>query len=80
MKPLSKPLANHFCLFTLQHPKTVEETEDVSKVPYASAVGCLMYVMVCARPDLAYAVNVVSKCMANSGRRHWDVVKWISNT
>jgi hypothetical protein len=53
VKPVSTPLANHFCLFTLQCPKTVEEIEDMYKVPYASAMGCLMYAMVCTRLDLA---------------------------
>ena len=48
--------------------KAVEETEDMFKVPYASAMGCLMYVMVCTRPDLAHAMSVVSKYMANPGR------------
>jgi hypothetical protein len=76
-KLVSTPLANHFRLSTSQCPKTVEETEDMSKVPYASAVGCLMYAMVCTRPDLAHAVSVVSKYMANPGKQHWDVVKWI---
>jgi hypothetical protein len=64
-KPVSTPLANHLCLSTSQCPKTVEETEDMSKVLYASAVGCLMYTTVCTRPDLAQAVSVVSKYMAN---------------
>jgi hypothetical protein len=74
-KPVSTHLANHFRLSTSQCPKTVEETEDMSKVPYASAVGCLMYAMVCTRLDLAQAVNMVSKFMANPGRQHWDAVK-----
>ena len=69
-KLVSTPLANYFCLSTLQCPKTVKEIEDISKVPYANVVGCLMYVMVCTRPDLAHAVNVVSKYMANLGRQH----------
>jgi hypothetical protein len=69
-KPVSTPLANHFCLSTSQCPKTVEETEDMSKVPYASVVGCLMYAMVCTWPDLAHAVSVVSKYMANPGKQH----------
>jgi hypothetical protein len=76
-KLVSTPLANHFRLSTSQCPKTVEETEDMSKVPYASAVGCLMYAMVCTKPDLAHAVSVVSKYMANPGKQHWDAVKWI---
>ena len=69
------PLVNHFHLSTSQCPKTVEETEDMSKVSYASTVGCLMYAMICTRLDLAHAVNVVSKYMANPRRQHWDAVK-----
>ena len=76
-KVVSTPLANHFKLSTRQCPSTKEEVEDMSKVPYASAVGCLMYAMVCTRPDLAHAVSVVSKYMANPGRQHCDGVKWI---
>jgi hypothetical protein len=76
-KLVSTPLVNHFRLSTLQCQKTVEETEDMSKVPYVSAVGCLMYTMVCTRPDLAHTVSVVSKYMANPGKYHWDVVKQI---
>uniref|UniRef100_A0A2N9GPK2 Reverse transcriptase Ty1/copia-type domain-containing protein n=1 Tax=Fagus sylvatica TaxID=28930 RepID=A0A2N9GPK2_FAGSY len=40
-------------------------------------VGCLMYAMVCTRPDLAHAVSTVSRYMANPGREHWNAVKWI---
>ncbi|KAE8712235.1 hypothetical protein F3Y22_tig00110259pilonHSYRG00008 [Hibiscus syriacus] len=31
----------------------------MAKVPYSNAVGCLMYVMVCTRPDLAHVVSQV---------------------
>jgi hypothetical protein len=76
-KPVSTPLANYFRLSTSQCPMTVEETEDMSKVPYANAVGYLMYAMVCTRPDLTHAVSVVSKYMANPGKQHWNAIKWI---
>ncbi|KAL0403199.1 UNVERIFIED_CONTAM: Retrovirus-related Pol polyprotein from transposon TNT 1-94 [Sesamum radiatum] len=56
-KPMSTPLANHFKLSLKQCLKTDREIEDMAKVPYASAVGCLMYAMVCTRPDLAHAVS-----------------------
>ena len=46
-------------------------------VPYASAVDSLMYVMVCTRPDIAHAVGVVSRYMANPGKEHWEAVKWL---
>ena len=49
----------------------------MSKVPYASAVGSLMYAMVCTRPDIAHAVGVVSRFLSNPGKEHWEGVKWI---
>ncbi|KAL0440382.1 UNVERIFIED_CONTAM: Retrovirus-related Pol polyprotein from transposon TNT 1-94 [Sesamum latifolium] len=76
-KPMSTPLANHFKLSSQQCPKTNREIEDMTKVPYASAVGCLMYAIVCTRPDLAHAVSQVCKYMSKPGRHHWEAVKWI---
>ncbi|RVW81868.1 hypothetical protein CK203_050855 [Vitis vinifera] len=38
--------------------KIDDEVKDMSKVPYVSVVGCLMYAMVCTRLDLAHAVSV----------------------
>jgi hypothetical protein len=49
----------------------------MSRVPYSSVVGSLMYVMVCSRPDLSYAMSLVSRYMANLGKEHWTVVQWI---
>ena len=46
-----------------QCPKTQEKEEDMSRVPYASAIGSLMYAMVCTRPDIAHAVGVLSRYM-----------------
>jgi len=31
----------------------------MSRVLYASAIGSLMYAMVCTRPDLAYTISTV---------------------
>ena len=46
-----------------QCPKTQEEEEDMSRVPYASAIGSLMYAIVYTRPDIAHAVGVLSRYM-----------------
>ncbi|GKB24641.1 retrovirus-related pol polyprotein from transposon TNT 1-94 [Tanacetum coccineum] len=40
-------------------------------------IGSVMYVMVCTRLDIAYAVGVVSRFMSNPRREHWEVVKWL---
>ncbi|KAI4332243.1 hypothetical protein L6164_017167 [Bauhinia variegata] len=57
-KPVSTPLALHFKLSASQCPKTKEEEEYMSKVPYSNAVGSLMYAMVCTRPDISHAVGI----------------------
>jgi hypothetical protein len=49
----------------------------MSRVPYPSVVGSLMYAMVCTRPDIAHVVGVVSRYMNNLGKEHWEAVKWI---
>ncbi|KAL0318291.1 UNVERIFIED_CONTAM: Retrovirus-related Pol polyprotein from transposon TNT 1-94 [Sesamum angustifolium] len=54
-KSVSTPLPNHVKLSSEQCPKTDREIEDMAKVPYASAVGYLMYAMLCTYPDLAHA-------------------------
>eukprot|EP00253_Pinus_taeda_P025266 PITA_25266 len=56
-------------------PKTQEEEEDMSHVPYASAVSSLMYAMVCTRPDIAHAVGVWRRFMSKPGKEHWTAVK-----
>ncbi|CAA0822792.1 Uncharacterized mitochondrial protein AtMg00810 [Striga hermonthica] len=75
--PVSTPLANHFKLSVDQCPKSDKETQDIVEIPYASAVGCLMYAIVCTRPDLAHAVGQVGKYMSRPGKQHWESVKWI---
>ena len=47
----------------------------MSRVPYASAVGSLMYAMVCTRPDITHAVGVLSRFMSKLGKEHWIPVK-----
>ena len=76
-KLVSTPLGSHFKLNKEQSPKTEEKMDHMSKVPYASAIGSLMYAMVCTRPEIAHAVGVVSKFMSRPGKQHWEAVKWI---
>jgi hypothetical protein len=69
-KPVSTPIAPHFKLSSSQSPSTDSDFEYMSKVPYSSVVGSLMYAMVCSRPDLSYAMSLVSRYMVNHGKEH----------
>eukprot|EP00253_Pinus_taeda_P022748 PITA_22748 len=77
VKPISTPFSSHFKLSKEMCPKTQEDVDYMSKVPYASVVGSLMYAMVFTRPNIAHAVGVVSRYMNNPEKEHWMAVKWI---
>ena len=42
-------------------------------------MGSLMYVMLCARPDICFTVDIMSKYQSNPCLKHWTVVKHILN-
>ena len=44
-------------------------------IPYASAMGSLMYLMLCTRPNIFFAVGMVSRYQSNLGAKHWTTVK-----
>ena len=58
-------------------PKTLEEKEKITKVPYANTVGSLMYVMMCTCPDICYDVGLVSPYQSNTSQKHWMNIKRI---
>ena len=58
-------------------PKTPIEIEAMRRIPYASAVGSLMYAMLCTRPDICFAVGMVARYQSNPGQGHWIAVKKI---
>ncbi|GJT52998.1 retrovirus-related pol polyprotein from transposon TNT 1-94 [Tanacetum coccineum] len=76
-KPISTPFPTNIKLSSKMSPSSEKERMEMSRVPYASAVGSLMFAMICTRPDIAHAVGVVSRYMAEPGKKHWEAVKRI---
>ena len=76
-KAIRKPLPGHLKLTKEMCPKTQEGEDKMSKVPYASAIGSLMYAMVCTRLDFAHIVGVISRYMIHPRIEHWNAIKWI---
>ncbi|KAK9020325.1 hypothetical protein V6N11_054814 [Hibiscus sabdariffa] len=56
-------------------PSTPQEREQMTQIPYASAIGSIMYAMICTRPDLSYALSMTSRYQENPGEGHWIAVK-----
>ncbi|CAJ2628030.1 unnamed protein product [Trifolium pratense] len=76
-KVVNTPLGHHSKLSIKQCPQSEDERKKMESTPYASGVGSIMYGMVCSRPDLSYAISVVSRFMANPGQVHWQALKWV---
>ena len=53
-----------------QSPKTPEDKALMERIPYASTIGSIMYTMICTRPDVAYALSVMSRFQADPGEKH----------
>jgi hypothetical protein len=74
-KPRSTPLPAGLILSADDSPKNKDELDDMKNVPYRQALGSLMWLQVATRPDLSYAVNLLSRYANNPGRRHWEALK-----
>lgn len=76
-KALSTPVCKGVNLSKVMCPQNEEEAREMRDVPYAQAVGSLMYAMTTTRPDICHAVGLVSRYQSNPGKAHWQAVKRI---
>ena len=54
------------------------------EVPYLSAIGALMYLANCTRPDISFSVNLLARYSSAPTRRHWKgiqhILRYLSGT
>ncbi|GKC67059.1 zinc finger, CCHC-type containing protein [Tanacetum coccineum] len=49
----------------------------VSQLEYSRVIGCLMYAMICIRPDIAFVVGKLSRYTSNPGTQHWQAIQMV---
>nr|GEW30428.1 retrotransposon protein, putative, Ty1-copia subclass [Tanacetum cinerariifolium] len=80
----SIPMQEKLKLSKSQGASTPAEMKRMQNVPYASAVGSIMYDMRCTRPDVAFAQKITSRFQQNPGDIHWttvkNILKYLRNT
>ncbi|CAI7889351.1 unnamed protein product [Closterium sp. NIES-53] len=62
--PQATPLSTRHSLSALPSDESVEPSG-----PYPELVGCLMYLMTCTRPDLAYPLSILARYVATGRHR-----------
>lgn len=74
--PCAVPMEPGLRLSRRDHsPKTDVERELMSRTPYRSLVGSLMYLAIGTRPDISYAVQQLCKFLDSYGPVHWEAAK-----
>ncbi|WVZ90254.1 hypothetical protein U9M48_036570 [Paspalum notatum var. saurae] len=58
-----------------KYVSTTDEQKRMSEILYASAIGSIMYAMICTRPDFSFALSVTSRYQSCPGEGHWIAVK-----
>lgn len=76
-KPVATPSDNNVKLSTDLGSYDKVSEDELKKIPYQAAVGCLLYLTQCTRPDITFAVNDVSRFNSNYRIPHWTAVKRI---
>ena len=65
------PVLQGVKLSKTQCPTTVEDREKMKVIPYALAIGSIMYAMLCTIPDVCLAVSLAGRYQSNLGVYHW---------
>ena len=47
----------------------------MSKILYTSAIGSIIYAMLCNRLDVSYALSIMSRYQSDLGKSHWIAIK-----
>ncbi|KAL8147454.1 hypothetical protein AgCh_004963 [Apium graveolens] len=69
------PMSHGILISKDNYPKSLDDKGRMSKVPYASAIGSIMYVMICTRLDVSYALSMTRRYQSNPSEGHWTAVK-----
>ncbi|WJZ93913.1 hypothetical protein VitviT2T_012812 [Vitis vinifera] len=77
--PLSSPMVVRSLDVKKDPFRPCENDEELlgPEVPYLSAIGALMYLANCTRPDIAFSVNLLARYSSAPTRRHWNGIKHI---
>ena len=78
-KPVGTPMESGTQYSIAQSPSTPNQAAKMKGIPYNEAIGSVLWPAVVSRPDVAYAVGILSQFIQNPGPAHWEGLKRIIN-
>ena len=77
--PLSSPMVAQSLDVKNDPFRPCEKNEELlgPEVPYLNAIGALMYLANCTRPDITFSVNLLARYSSAPTQRHWNGIKHI---
>jgi hypothetical protein len=69
------PMLSGKILSKAQCPATAKDREAMRSVPYSSAIGSIMYAMLCTRPDVSNALSLARRYQSDPGVEYWTAIK-----
>ena len=82
--PRNTPLPMGIMLDQNMSPKTDSEKKQMVDKPYRPVLGSVMWGQLATRPDLSFAVSLLSRFQADPGIEHWKallhVIGYVRNT
>jgi hypothetical protein len=77
VKPVSTPMETGAEYSKDQGPSTSNQAMQMCRIPYAEAIGSVLWPVMISRPDAAYAVGILLQFIQNPGKVHWEGLKQV---
>ena len=76
-KPVNTPMEPNVTYSNQQLPSTLNQVARMQGVPYSEGIGSVLWPAVVSRPDIAYAVGILSQFIKTPGQSHWEALKCV---
>jgi hypothetical protein len=75
--PVHTPMKHKDRPRTEMSPTEDADKEEMKDIPYREAIGSLIYLAICTRPEISFAVSTLAEFSNNPGRKHWEGVLYL---
>ena len=76
-KPVTTPMEPGAILTKDQSPSATSQTDEMQRVPYAEAIGSILWPAMISRLDITFAVGILVQFIQNPTEVHWEALKCV---